>query len=408
MSQLVKNERSYYEQVVSSSRRQLMLYPYHLSEPIVAGLRVSPFQYYSAALLDIMDQEKSYDALPNFTAVDCVRLLGIGRNQYIELMNQRKSTGRSRLLFSRKTGKDLLPTLPSPGALQHMQPWWIVKIGRVTQSDVKSNVTATEKVVIDLLIDNGAQKAGDIDKASILSLYGKGLIYLDVPLTENDRVTVPPLEGFVMNRVTGDPMESLLYRVFISIDEHSSLAELGSVLGTSKVLITLALSLFCRLGFAQRKSPIPSFGGIEANSDFSSDALLPLHPSWDNLTSTTTTGRYNNNSSLGTPTTATGVKTQEDMLLLELQSALADDYQYLSNNLESPAGGGAVVSPLSGNLAAATTPSDGGGLMLLPSATTPEDVSASLQTPLSQVGTKTLLTYPIPYSKNCRTPVSYI
>ena len=30
----------------------------------------------------------SYDALPNFTAADCLRLLGIGRNQYIDLMNQ--------------------------------------------------------------------------------------------------------------------------------------------------------------------------------------------------------------------------------------------------------------------------------------------------------------------------------
>jgi hypothetical protein len=33
-------------------------------------------------------QERSYDALPNFTAVDGVRLLGIGRNQYIDIMNR--------------------------------------------------------------------------------------------------------------------------------------------------------------------------------------------------------------------------------------------------------------------------------------------------------------------------------
>lgn len=105
MAKLVKNERLYYEQVVQSSRNQLMLYPYHLAEAVVAGLRVTPFQYYSAALLDIMDQEKSYDALPNFTAVDCVRLLGIGRNQYIELMNQRKS-GRARL-FMRKPVREI-------------------------------------------------------------------------------------------------------------------------------------------------------------------------------------------------------------------------------------------------------------------------------------------------------------
>lgn len=39
-------------------------------------------------LQDMIVAEKSYDSLPNFTAADAMRLLGIGRNQYIELMNQ--------------------------------------------------------------------------------------------------------------------------------------------------------------------------------------------------------------------------------------------------------------------------------------------------------------------------------
>jgi len=36
---------------------------------------------------------------------------------------------------------------------------------------------------------------------------------------------VPPLEGFVMNRVMGDYFETLLYKIFVSIDEHTSVAE---------------------------------------------------------------------------------------------------------------------------------------------------------------------------------------
>ncbi|KAF2343446.1 FAM91 N-terminal domain, partial [Trinorchestia longiramus] len=90
---------------------------------------------------------------------------------------------------------------------------------------VQSSVTPPEKVIIDLLIDNGPQKAGDIDKTCVISLYSKGLIYVDVPISGSDRVSVPPLEGFVMNRVTGDHMESLLYKVFVSIDERSTVAE---------------------------------------------------------------------------------------------------------------------------------------------------------------------------------------
>ena len=48
-----------------------MLYPYHLSDVIVKGLRITPFSYYSNMMQDIMGQEKSYDSLPNFTAADC-------------------------------------------------------------------------------------------------------------------------------------------------------------------------------------------------------------------------------------------------------------------------------------------------------------------------------------------------
>ena len=40
---------------------------------------------------------------------------------------------------------------------------------------------------------------------------------------------MPPLEGFVMNRVLGDYFETLLYKIFVSIDEHTTVAEVGSV-----------------------------------------------------------------------------------------------------------------------------------------------------------------------------------
>ena len=48
-----------------------MLYPYHLSEFMIQGLRVTPFAYYHGMMKDIMAAEKSYDSLPNFTAADC-------------------------------------------------------------------------------------------------------------------------------------------------------------------------------------------------------------------------------------------------------------------------------------------------------------------------------------------------
>lgn len=61
-----------------------------------------------------------------------LRLLGIGRNEYIELMNQCRS---GKKLFRRKSiCKNLLPTKP---VNIHMEPWWIVEIIFITDEDIK-------------------------------------------------------------------------------------------------------------------------------------------------------------------------------------------------------------------------------------------------------------------------------
>ncbi len=38
---------------------------------LIKGLRITPFVYYSQMMAAIMQGEKSYDSLPNFTAADC-------------------------------------------------------------------------------------------------------------------------------------------------------------------------------------------------------------------------------------------------------------------------------------------------------------------------------------------------
>ncbi|RXN26114.1 FAM91A1 isoform X2 [Labeo rohita] len=195
-----KDERKYYEELLKYSRDHLMLYPYHLSDIMVKGLRVTPFSYYISIMEDIMNCEKSYDSLPNFTAADCLRLLGIGRNQYIDLMNQCRSS----------------------------------KICSVA-----------EKTAIDKMIDSGPQLAGSM---------------------EYNVVLMPPLEGFVMNRVQGDYFETLLYKIFVSIDEQTNVSELANVLEIDLGLVKNAVSMYCRLGFAIKKGQV-----------ISPDQL---HPSW--------------------------------------------------------------------------------------------------------------------------------
>ncbi|CAG9857143.1 unnamed protein product [Phyllotreta striolata] len=256
------DEKRYYERMVNYSREKLMLFPYHLADMIVKGLRITPFNYYVSVVEKLLRSEKSYDTLPNFTAADCLRLLGIGRNEYIELMNKSRSNkGR---LFGGKNVRALLPQVPCDVAVE---PWWRAEVGLVLEEDVKM-VNNEELSVIDKLIDLGSQNAGDLPYGVVLSLYKKGLIYLDVPVTGADRVQVPPLQGFVMNRILGDYFETLLYKIFVSIDEHTTVAELANVLQVDVELVKQAVSLYCRLKFARKLT-------LETNKKW--------HPTWSDL-----------------------------------------------------------------------------------------------------------------------------
>ncbi|XP_051879927.1 protein FAM91A1 isoform X1 [Pristis pectinata] len=259
-----KDERKYYEELFKYSREHLMLYPYHLSDIMVKGLRVTPFSYYIGIMEDIMNSEKSYDSLPNFTAADCLRLLGIGRNQYIDLMNQCRS---SKKFFRRKTARDLLPVKPVEITIE---PWWVVQAGFITEDDIKL-CSGPEKSSIDKIIDSGPQLVGVLEHNVVLGLYNKGFIYLDVPISDDSCIAVPPLEGFVMNRVQGDYFETLLYKIFVSIDEQTNVAELANVLEIDLSLVKNAVSVYCRLGFAHRKGQV-------INAD-------QLHPTWRNVPS---------------------------------------------------------------------------------------------------------------------------
>lgn len=57
-----------------------------------------------------------------------------------------------------------------------------------------------------------------------------------------------------MNRVSGDYFENLLYKIFVSADEHMTMSELSQMLQISLDTVKQAVSFFCRLGFAHKKA----------------------------------------------------------------------------------------------------------------------------------------------------------
>lgn len=74
-----------------------------------------------------------------------------------------------------------------------------------------------EKRLVDILLDRGTTVVGVLDRALVESLYVKNLVYLSVPMRDNDMIVVPPLEGFVMNRVLH--ISDAAFMTFCTLDE---------------------------------------------------------------------------------------------------------------------------------------------------------------------------------------------
>ena len=119
----------------------------------------------------------------------------------------------------KKSARELLPQKPIDNIT--ILPWWYVQVAYITEEEMKT-VDKAEHCLIDQLIDNGPCPAGYLNYQTVKQLFVKGFIYFDVTIEDEDHVMVPPLEGFVMNRVQGDFFETLLYKIFVSIDENTS------------------------------------------------------------------------------------------------------------------------------------------------------------------------------------------
>ncbi|VDN22603.1 unnamed protein product [Gongylonema pulchrum] len=178
----------------------------------------------------LITAEKSYDSLPNFTAADAMRLLGIGRNQYIELMNQNRC---NRKLFRRS--KSLRELLPAKPVAINIEPWWLIAPGSILESDVKL-LSKDEKDLLDMLIDEGAQLVGTLDAKLVQRLYNRGLAYLE--LVKN-AISVFCRLGFAKKRVTG--LENLALHVTWA--SHMIIPEMDE---TSTTAITTDLSDFSK------------------------------------------------------------------------------------------------------------------------------------------------------------------
>ncbi|KAJ0979862.1 hypothetical protein J5N97_015336 [Dioscorea zingiberensis] len=243
----VCKEGEYYEEMMRYLRKNLALFPYHLGEYVCRVMRVSPFKYYCDMIFEVMKSEQPYDSIPNFSAADALRLTGIGRNEFIDIMNKCRSK-KIMWKLNKSIAKELLPTQPVDFSIE---PWWGVCLVNFTLEEFKK-LTEEETATIDKVCKEEANSFVLFDPNIVRGLYRRGLIYFDVPVYPDDRFKVSRLEGFVSNREQSyeDPIEELLYAVFVVSSENATVAELAATLQADLFQLQAAASFACRLGWA--------------------------------------------------------------------------------------------------------------------------------------------------------------
>ncbi|CDY44317.1 BnaA07g08010D [Brassica napus] len=243
----VCKEGEYYEDMMRYLRKNLALFPYHLAEHVCRVMRISPFRYYCDMIFEVMRNEQPYDSIPNFSAADAFRLTGIGRNEFIDIMNKCRSK-KIMWKLNKSIAKDFLPTQPVDFPID---PWWGVCLVNFTIEEFKK-LSEDETATIDKICKEEVNAYVLFDPEVIKGLYQRGLIYFDVPVYQDDRFKVSKLEGFISNREQSyeDPIEELLYAVFVVSNENSTVVELASTLQADLAQLQAAASFVCRLGWA--------------------------------------------------------------------------------------------------------------------------------------------------------------
>lgn len=221
-------------------------------------------------VFEIMRNEKSYDILPNFTAADVFLYLGIGRNQYIDIMNKARSKKWTWKL-SRNFLKEMLPTQPLSFNYGY---WWFVDSVPIPQQEFSQKIfpelSEEEKLSIAQVKKDGRIMACKLPLSCVDSLFKKGLIYFNVFIEDNDHIVVPPLKNFIMNRQPDSYYEKLLYDILVTLDERTTPLELANTLEVPLETIKSAISLYCRLDFAKKKIP-NIMNNIETNNNSASE-----------------------------------------------------------------------------------------------------------------------------------------
>ncbi|CAJ1964609.1 unnamed protein product [Sphenostylis stenocarpa] len=163
----VCKESEYYEEMMRYLRKNL-------------ALELEEFAIYFDFVR--ISEEQPYDSIPNFTAADALRLTGIGRNEFIDIMNKCRSK-KIMWKLNKSIAKELLPTQPVDFPIE---PWWGICLVNFTLEEFKK-LSEEEMAMIDKVCKEEANSFILFDPNVVKGLYSRGLIYFDVPVYPDDR-----------------------------------------------------------------------------------------------------------------------------------------------------------------------------------------------------------------------------
>lgn len=114
----------------------------------------------------------------------------MGRNEYIATMQQAKSKRLMWRMGREGVVREALPPHPRPPA---PEPWWVAHLVNLGEVEYRQLSEAEEAACRAAAGPRGA-RCGDLDAATLAALHRRGLVWLEVPVAEDDHLSIPPLE----------------------------------------------------------------------------------------------------------------------------------------------------------------------------------------------------------------------
>ena len=257
---------AYYAALLAECRASLEIFPYALND-VYGASRRTPYAHYAAVLRAMLRAGEAYDALPSFTAADVRRVCGVDRNSFIELANSMAPASSSTVFSSlrnRLASRQHSVKIPPPTTDGAPQPWWVVHAARPPGPEEPPEAVErpSHRAALQSLRHSAPQPACRLDRDAVAALWRAGHVWFAVPVAPGDRVVVDLTHSsdFIMNRVSGEPLEQLLYQLFALLDERMTVGEAAALLDRPEADVCAAVAVYLRLGFARKVGTPPHPG----------------------------------------------------------------------------------------------------------------------------------------------------